>query len=148
MKQWHSTSIPAHQQETERLALLTTSGNIPSSSLDYKDGIENQDPSLYRHHTVQHTKSEYQYPPPSLTLTSNDHVTDNLRRLQARRERKQRRHDADPRPYLKDENYMKYRTRQRMDVGTDGSAVWDDRVEDAFQNGMLSPSKSVSNCIY
>ncbi|RMD41035.1 hypothetical protein DV735_g4099, partial [Chaetothyriales sp. CBS 134920] len=42
------------------------------------------------------------------------------------------------RPYLQHPKYLQYRARQRCDTGPDGKPVWDDRIEDAFQNALVN----------
>ncbi|RMZ78381.1 hypothetical protein DV738_g3947, partial [Chaetothyriales sp. CBS 135597] len=86
---------------------------------------------------------------PSLTqmspdlLGSNDQHAQNDARLQARRQyqraRLSKRIRTDPnRPYLQHPKYLQYRARQRCDTGPDGKPVWDDRIEDAFQNALVN----------
>ena len=139
MEHWHSASIPSSSQQSERHALTTTSGNTKSYALESKDGIENQAPTA-GHPLPGSVNSESIYPPPDRTLGSNDHQhAAGLHRLEARR----RRHDARldgrgrgfARSYLQHPEYIKYRSRARRDVGKDGKAVWDDGLEEAFQNG-------------
>lgn len=150
MEPWHTKTSTPYQSEggqlTQRPGILTTSsGNVQNYALDSKEGIENQDPfPPGGFSTKQESKPVLQFPIPKLKLSSNDDLTDNLQRLQARRQQHQRergfRHPrVNPgRPYLQHPKYLHYRERPRCDTGPDGKAVWDDRLEIAFQNGVYS----------
>lgn len=145
MEHWHSARILPHQSqdENERQILVATSGNAQSQGVEVKDGVENQDPVSQAPDLSQSQKPESLYPAPILTLRSNDRGQDGLRRLEARRRRRDdryRRRLGDPRmPYLEHPKYLNYRARPRRDTGSDGKPVWDDRIEEAFQNGEEPP---------
>jgi transcriptional enhancer factor len=146
MEHWHTTAAPPYQREPGDLTLTSrvltsSSGNIQSYNPDLKDGIENQDP-LGLPRAEPWLKPEVHYPIPKVKLGSNDAHAENLAHLQHRRQNhrdkffRRRRIDVE-RPYLQNQKYLQYRTRQRCDTGPDGKPVWDDRVEDAFQNGIV-----------
>jgi transcriptional enhancer factor len=144
MEHWHtSNSAPYHAEGAHSAIILTSSsGNAQAYALDSKEGIENQNPfTSGRFSTKQESKTELHFPVPKLKLGSNDHYAENLLRLQARRQHnrekvfRQRRSNPE-RPYLQHPTYLQYRARQRCDTGADGKPVWDDRIEDAFQNGL------------
>ena len=166
MEHWHSTGIPSISQQSERYALTTTSGNTPSYAVGTTDGVENQAPlpqlhSLYGLSKQKHVdgcmfndgttlgtagsesaaRQDLIYPPPGRTLGSNDRHHDAIRRLDARRRRRDARFDGRDRGlgrgYLSHPEYLKYRSRPRRDIGKDGRPVWDDRLEEAFQNGEI-----------
>lgn len=145
MEHWHTSTAAPYQREPGDLSLTSrvltsSSGNIQSYNPDSKDGIENQDP-LGVTRAEPWLKQEVQYPIPKVKLGSNDAHAENLAHLQHRRHNyrekffRRRRVDAE-RPYLQHPKYLQYRARQRCDTGPDGKPVWDDRIEDAFQNGM------------
>ena len=146
MEHWHTTSSARHQSQGSQLAqssrvLANSSGNVQTYALDSKEGVENQNPFPPGGFSIkQESKPELRFPIPKVKLGSNDHIADNLHRLQVRRQHngekvfRHRRSNPD-RPYLQHPKYLQYRARQRCDTGADGKPVWDDRIEDAFQNG-------------
>ena len=148
MEHWHTgTSAPyqtsASEVSSSRVLTLST-GNIQSYALDSHEGIENQNPYSPGASSIKHEqRPDSQYPIPRFKLGSNDHHAENIARLQARRQHNRekfgRRRRLDPeRPYLQHPKYLQYRARQRCDTGADGKPVWDDRIEDAFQNGQYN----------
>ena len=145
MEHWHtSTAAPylssASGVQSSRV-LTSSTGNIQSYALDSNEGIENQNPYPPGAASIKHeNRADSQYPIPRFKLGSNDQHAENIARLQARRQQNRekfgRRRRIDPeRPYLLHPKYLQYRARQRCDTGADGKPVWDDRIEDAFQNG-------------
>jgi transcriptional enhancer factor len=146
MEHWHTNTTP-YQREPSDLTLASrvltsSSGNVQSYTPDSKDGIENQDPLRLPRPSEPWPKQEIQYPIPDMKLGSNDAHTENLAHLQQRRlnyrDKFFRKRRADPaKPYLQHPKYIQYRARQRCDTGPDGKPVWDDRIEDAFQNGTI-----------
>ena len=146
MEHWHTTRSAPYQSAGGQAAhsariLTTSSGNAQTYALDSQEGIENQNPFLPGRFSIrQDSKADLHFPVPKIKLGSNDHYSDNLLRLQARRQHNRekvfRHRRANPeRPYLQHPKYLQYRARQRCDTGPDGKPVWDDRIEDAFQNG-------------
>ena len=138
MEHWQSASILTERTtEVQRRALATTTGNVQSYAYTCKDGIENHDSMLQSQHLTSKPEAHYSTTIP--TLGSNDLPQDSLRRLQARRRRRENgRQGPDlSRPYLDHPKYLNYRARPRRDTGDDGKAKWDDRMEEAFQNGEL-----------
>lgn len=152
---WHTNSTAPYQREPGDLTLASrvltsSSGNIQSYNPDSKDGIENQDPLQLSRRQESWPKQDIQYPIPDVKLGSNDAHAENLAHLQQRRHNYRdkffKRRRVDPaKPYLQHPKYLQYRARQRCDTGPDGKPVWDDRIEDAFQNGN-APSQMASNC--
>ena len=146
MELWHTnTGASYHSAESRSSSrvLAVSSGNAQSYALDSKEGIENQQPLQHGPVPVA-TDSKYDphYPIPKIKLGSNDQYAENLGRLQARRQHNRDRHvrrrrTQPEKPYLHHPKYLSYRARQRCDTGSDGKPVWDDRIEDAFQNGMV-----------
>ena len=147
MEHWHTGTAAPYQREPGDLTLASSrvltssSGNVQTYNPDSKDGVENQDP-LGIPRTEPWLKTEAQYPIPKVKLGSNDAHTDNLAHLHHRRQNyrdklfRRRRADTE-RPYLLHQKYIQYRARQRCDTGPDGKPVWDDQIEDAFQNGTV-----------
>jgi hypothetical protein len=144
MEHWHTNNTTAYQRDAGDLTLASrvltsSSGNIQSYTPDSKDGIENQDPLRLSRAPEPWPKQEMPYPIPEVKLGSNDAHAENLAHLQHRRlgyrEKFKRRRNDPAKPYLQHQKYLQYRARQRCDTGPDGKPVWDDRIEDAFQNG-------------
>jgi hypothetical protein len=149
MEHWHTKASVPYQGLTSELpsrVLASSTGNIQSYALDSNDGIENQNPYLPAPPVVKpELRLESQYSGARFKLDdSAHHHTENLARLNARREQNRekygekynRRRRLDPaRPYLQDQKYLQYRARPRCDTGPDGKPVWPDHVEEAFQNG-------------
>lgn len=148
MEQWPKPSILPSQPEDEkqhhhqRLArvLGDTSGNVQAYPQKFNSGIENQVSAYDAPSLKVPIAREGQYFPPVATLPPNDQNTANLARLHARHKRKQhthgfRRRFDEVRPYLQCHKYTDYRARRRQDTGPDGKPVWDDPMEEAFQNG-------------
>jgi len=150
MEQWPETSILPSQPEVEKhhyhrpvQVLGDSSGNVQSYSQELRPGLENQVsvhdlPGLKIPAPVE---GQYHFPP-APTLPSNDQNATNLARLHARRKRKEHGHGFgrrfhDARPYLQCQKYIDYRSRRRQDTGEDGKPVWDDPMEEAFQNGQF-----------
>lgn len=147
MEHWHTSTAGPYQREPTDLSLgsrvlTSSSGNIQAYNPDSKDGIENQDP-LNLPRTESWIKPEVQYPIPKVKLGSNDSHAENIAHLHHRRQNhrdkffRKRRVDSD-RPYLQHPKYIQYRARQRCDTGPDGKLVWDDQIEDAFQNALVN----------
>ena len=146
MELWHSSNSQAYQSPSSgsKVAhvLTPSSGNAQSFALDPKEGIENQNPYASGPSSIKHeARTDSQLPAPRFKLGSNDHNAEAVARLHARRQHnrekygRRRRTDHADRPYLLHPKYLSYRARQRRDTGADGKPVWDDRIEDAFQNG-------------
>lgn len=149
MEQWPKPNILASQVEVENYhhfqrplrVLADTSGNVQTHPQELKPGVENQ-VSVYNAPSLKvptEVGGQYQFPP-APTLSSNDQGATNIARLHARRQRKEhghgfRRRVEDVRPYLQCHKYIEYRARRRQDTGDDGKPVWDDPMEEAFQNG-------------
>lgn len=149
MEQWPEARILAAQAEVQRhhhhhrpvRVLGDTSGNVQTYPQEFKPGIENRVagydvPSLKVPVPIE---GQYKFPP-APTLPSNDQGAGNIARLHARRQRKEhghgfRRRFEEARPYLQCHKYIEYRSRRRQDTGEDGKPVWDDPMEEAFQNG-------------
>ena len=148
MEQWPSPSILPSQADFERhpnyhrplRVLGDASGNVQTYAQDFKAGIENQNStrrlSDLKTQVLDSGQSRF---PAVATLPSNDHAQ-NIARLHARRPRRDhkygnRRRPDEDRPYLRCHKYTEYRARRRQDTGDDGKPVWDDPMEDAFQNG-------------
>jgi hypothetical protein len=146
MDHWHISSRTQYQSSGASITgvLTTSSGNAQTYALDAKDGIENQDPFEQGPQSKKvETQSELHFPGPRVKLSSNDHYADNLLRLQARRQYRPERVSRQLRisrekPYLQHPKYIDYRSRPRCDTGKDGKPVWDDRVEEAFQNALAN----------
>lgn len=145
MEHWHTSSNAPYQREPADLTsgprvLTSSSGNVQAYHTESKDGLENQDPLGL---VQPESWPRVQYPIPKVKLGSNDAHADNLAHLHSRRQSYRpekffrRKHDISDRPYLRHPKYLQYRARQRCDTGPDGKPVWDDRIEDAFQNGMV-----------
>jgi transcriptional enhancer factor len=149
MEQWSRPSILPSEAEVEKQhhyqqpvrVLGDTSGNVQTYPQEFKPGIENQ-VSVYDVPSLKAQTplgGQYNYPP-AHTLPSNDHSQANIARLHARRQRREhahvfRRRFDEVRPYLQCHKYTDYRARRRQDTGDDGKPVWDDPMEEAFQNG-------------
>jgi transcriptional enhancer factor len=155
---WHTSNNAPYQREPSDLTsgsrvLTSSSGNVQTYHPDSKDGLENQDPlGLAARPEAWAKQLDVQYPIPKVKLGSNDAHTDNLAHLNSRRQSYRpekyfrRKHDISDRPYLRHPKYLQYRARQRCDTGPDGKPVWDDRTEDAFQNGTTVVSRSLRHC--
>ena len=158
MDQWPRHSILPSQADFERhhhhrsvRVLGDTSGNVQTYAQDSKPDIESQ-VSVYDAPNVKvpaPVVGQYQFPP-APTLPSNDPSGANLARLHARRQRKEHNHGVrklsdDARPYLQCHKYTEYRGRRRQDTGDDGKPVWDDPMEEAFQNGLHCKSSNVKS---
>ncbi|RMZ89470.1 hypothetical protein DV736_g3301, partial [Chaetothyriales sp. CBS 134916] len=126
--------------------LTSCTANIQPHALDSHEGIENQNPCPQVRGSIEPDHGpESQYPIPQFKLGSNDQHAQNVARLQARRQNKRewltrriRTDSGTGRPYLQHPKYLQYRARQRCDTGADGKPVWDDRIEDAFQNALVN----------
>lgn len=151
MEHWHANGTASYQTQGGLAAhssriLSISSGNVQTYALDSKEGIENQDPFAPGRFSIEQESSQgLHFPIPKIKLGSNDQYSDNLHRLHQRRqhgrEKVFRHRRTNPeRPYLQHPKYTQYRARQRCDTGPDGKPVWDDRIEDAFQNGQSSAS--------
>jgi transcriptional enhancer factor len=150
MEQWPKPCILPSQTEAERhnhhhrlvRVLGDTSGNVQSYAQDFKPGLENQ-VSIHDIPDLRvpgSNNGQYHFLPVP-TLPSNDQKDANLARLHTRHRRREpnhgfRRRFDDDRPYLKCLKYTEYRQRRRQDTGEDGKPVWDDPMEEAFQNGL------------
>jgi len=144
MELWHTGSdTPYHQHDSKSVlrprALANSSGNIQTFALDTPEGVENQNPLAQGQPSpLSVPTSELHCPIPLLHVDSHDRHAENVSRLHARRKHSayRSRLTLDPdRPYLQHPKYLEYRSRQRYDTGADGKPVWDDKVEDAFQDG-------------
>jgi len=143
MEHWHANSTAQVQVNDTRPPLSTRvlgtiSGNVQTYALGSKGGTENQHFSDLADQGAVLAKSVPLYSTPNFTLGSNDNRAERLQHLKLRRHLKESkpRQRLDPsRPYLQDTKYIAYRARQRYDRGVDGKPVWDDRIEDSFQNG-------------
>ena len=160
MENWHTNTSASYQSSASEVPssrhLTPSTGNIQSYALDSNEGIENQNPSPPGAPSIKHEqRPESPYPIPRFKLGSNDSHAENIARLQARRQHNRekfggRRRVDSERPYLLHPKYLQYRARQRCDTGSDGKPVWDDRIEDAFQNGvfdvLLKPARKLTSC--
>jgi hypothetical protein len=146
MDHWHTSSRTPYQSSGASTTgvLTTSSGNAQSYALDSKDGVENQNPFELGSQSIKlETQPELHFPAPRVKLGSNDHYADNLLRLQARRQYRPERVSrqlriAREKTYLQHPRYREYRERPRCDTGKDGKPVWDDRIEEAFQNALAN----------
>ena len=150
MEQWPKSSILPLQLEAEKhhhqrpvRVLGDTSGNVQTYPQELKPGIENHISSYNAPNLkiLSPVGGQYHFPPVP-TLPSNDQNAANLARLHARRQRKDHSHSLrrrfdEVRPYLLCNKYIEYRARRRQDTGHDGKPVWDDPMEEAFQNGIF-----------
>lgn len=149
MDEWPRPSILPSQTDSDRhhhhrsvRPLGDTSGNAQIYPQDFRPGIENQ-VSVYDVPNVKvpaPAGGQYHFPS-APTLPSNDQNAANIARLNARRQRKEHSHGPrrrfnEVRPYLQCHKYTDYRARRRQDTGEDGKPVWDDPMEEAFQNGL------------
>jgi hypothetical protein len=144
MELWHSPrslSAQIDYQSASRThrALESTSGNVQPYGLDIKEGYENQNPigSEVRDFSVEVKTGSLQPPVVTQNLGSAHHQV-NLQRLQTRRQQPSTKIAAAlnaDRPYLRHPKYIQYKTRGRQDLGSDGKPIWDDEVEEAFQDG-------------
>jgi hypothetical protein len=146
MDHWHTSSRTPYQSlgASTTGVLTTSSGNAQSYALDAKEGVENQNPFEQGPQSIKlETQPELHFPAPRVQLGSNDHYADNLLRLQARRQYRPERVSrqlriAREKLYLQHPKYIDYRSRPRCDTGKDGKPVWDDRIEEAFQNALAN----------
>lgn len=81
-------------------------------------------------------KQGSRHPSPLPILGSNDRSAP-LSRLAARKAKRVSLL-SNERQYLQSEQYQRYRTRKRQDIGDDGKPVWPDHLEESFQNGKTS----------
>lgn len=149
MEHWRATCIlPSNAPALPNVSsapsriLQDTSGNAQSYALENAKGTEKSQPG--GRHTLQEVPdSKYPFPP---TLGSNVPLPadTHLGRLEHRRRHRTRvdlraAHVPVDRSYLNSKKYLEYRARQRRDTGQDGEAIWPDELEEAFQDGLLTP---------
>lgn len=147
MDHWHTSNRTPYRTTrgaTTGRVLTTSSGNAQSYAVTSNEGVENQNPFEQGVHSMKsESQKELHFPVPEIRLGSNDHYADGLLRLQARRRHRPERSSrqlraAREKPYLQHPKYIQYRARPRCDTRPDGKPVWDDRIEEAFQNALVN----------
>jgi hypothetical protein len=134
----HSAQIDYQSASRTHKAPESMSGNVQPYGVDIKEEYENQNPTdpEFRDFSVE-VKTGSLWPPIVTQNLGSTHHQVNLQRLQARRRSSTKvavALSAD-RPHLRHPKYIQYLTRERQELGKDGKPIWDDEVEEAFQDG-------------